>query len=337
MSARLALVAVLLAAGGAAAQYTVPVSDPKCVAACDEHGNCNLPCDAPATSGSSGTSQRSPEDVAARAAAEAEARRRAEEAARQALQEAEAVDRAIHERDLDGAALRDAAARFERYQRRSVQREAEPARLRDEMSPLPVVVPAAQQPAPATSTAELVKRLNEEARARQRGLQVKPPPPLPPPPPSAPTAGAPAFAAPPLVPPSALTAFVEAAEFRDLRDVAGELAKKQFWYWPEKLVPGLKTLRSVLGEWKSTFTALRDWNQRTLEGTFGQAHDVAFTLGSGTTRATVTNDDNDALLQRQGGDLNDTTAKLLSDKLRGSFLGKAVQQGNEWLAGGDAP
>lgn len=336
MSARAAAVAVLLAAGGAAAQYNVPVSNPKCVAACDEHGNCNLPCDTPDTSSSSSSSQRSPEDAAARAAAEAEARRRAEEAARQAQQEAEAVERATHERDLDGAALREAAARFERYQRRAVQRETGAARLRDEMSPLPAAVPAAQ-PRPATSTAELVKRLNEEARARQRGLAVKPPPPLPPPSSPAPTSAAQAFAAPPRVPPSALASFVEAAELRDLRDVAGELARKQFWYWPEKLVPGLKTLRSVLGTWKSTFTALRDLNQRTLEGAFGQAHEVAFSLGSGATRATVTDDDNTALLRRQAGDVNETTAKLLSDKLRGSFLGKAVQQGNEWLAGEDAP
>lgn len=337
MSARAAAVAVLLAAGGAAAQYNVPVSNPKCVAACDEHGNCNLPCDTPDTSSSSSSSQRSPEDAAARAAAEAEARRRAEEAARQAQQEAEAIDEAIRARDLDGAALRDAAARFEHYQRGFVQREAGATRLRDEMAPLPVVAPPAPA-GPRPSLADLVKRLNEEERARQRGLQVKPPPPLPPPSSSAPMSVEKSFAAPPLVPPSALTAFVEAAELRDdVRDVAGELAKKQFWYWPEKLVPGLKTLRSVLGTWKSTFTALNGWNQRTLEGTFSQAHEVAFSLGSGATSATVTNEDNDALLRRQAGDVNETTAKLLSDKLRGSFLGKAVQQANEWLAGGDTP
>lgn len=305
----------------------VPVSDPVCVEPCSQ-------------AQPSQQSGETPQQRAARAAAAAEAQRRAEAAARAARAESDAAERALQSLSLEGARLREAAERYQQQERRDIDRETRAGSLRPEMAPVAPPT-SATTVAPRPSLEDYVRKLNEEARARERGLRVAAPPPLPPTPPSpappplapiAPTSVA-AFETPPRVGQDTVRAVL--ADFSRLRaaakEVADDLGWKQLWYLAEKFAPGIQTMGTVVEDHRAYFKALATMNQRLMEGTFSQAQQVAWSLGSRASRPSVTDEDNTALLQRQRGDVNDTTGKLLGDKVTDAAFGAFIEGSNGWL------
>lgn len=305
----------------AASQYIPPVNPPRCVAGCDD-----------ATESAPTQTQRAPEESpaqrAAREAAAEEARRRAEAADRAALQAADESRSALERLDHQGARLRDEVQRFDTFERQATGRERVRPEVRDAMVPLE----PPPQPTPAFSLEEYIRRLNEEERARQRGLRSTPPPP---PGTAAPPATGPAAAAIPAERVSVLT--VLARQRAEARAIADELAWEELWRRPEKYVPGVKLIRTLIEDGKAISTGLRGVNQRTMESTFSQAHQVAWTLGSGSTSASVTDEDNTALLRQQQADVTRTLSELLADKLRGTVLGGVVEHAGDWRSGGASP
>ncbi len=330
MSPRSTLFTVLLSASIALAQVP-PVNGPVC------YGNCEQSDDSPRRTTSGTTSEPTPESPAqreAREAAEAEARRRQEAADRAAEQAADDARSELESLERQGAAQRAKLDSFERFERHALQREQFAPEVRKALAPVPKVIPGPPAP-PALSLKDYVRRLNDAERARQVGLHATAPPPLAT---TTPASGPTGFTAPPALGPEPLGVLAALARTRaEARGIADEFAKEQFWLAPDRYVPGLKTLRSALEDGKQYFTALRDLNQRTIEGTFGQAREVVWSLGSGTTTATVTDAENTALLQRQGGDVTRTTSALLSDKVRGTLFGDVIEKANGWAGGGQAP
>ena len=300
-----------------AAQYQVPpVNPPKCVAGCDEGDP---------SSSSSSSSQRAPEETAAqqaaREAAAEEARRRAEAADQAARQAADESRNDLDRLETRGARLRDEAQRFDAFERNATGRERVRPEVRDAMAP---VRPPAQ-PTPAFSLEAYIRRLNEEDRARQRGLHSTPPPPL------GTVAPAPTRPAPATIPADQVGVLTVLARQRaEARAIADELAWEELWRRPERHVPGVKTLRSLIEDGTKLFEGLNAWNLATLKGGFSQA-DQVLTLGrSSTSRPSLTSEDNTALLEQRERDLTRTTSEFFSDKVRSSFLGGVVGHSGDW-------
>lgn len=307
----------------ATAQFTIPaVSPPKCVAGCDDEGERSPP---PQTQPAP---EETPAQRAAREAAAEEARRRAELADRAARQAAEESRGDLERLEHRGARLRDEVRRFDAFEQQAGDRERVRPEVRGALAPVKPVA----QPTPAFSLEEYIRRLNAEERARQRGLHSTPPPPLGT---VAPLSTRPDPATIPAERVGLLTGF--ARQQAEARAIADELAWKELWRMPEKYVPGVKLVRALIEDGKKLFEGLRGMNQRILEGTFSQAHQVAWTVGSETTSASVTNEDNTALMQQQHRDATRTTNGLLRDKLRGTLLGGALERAGDWPSGGATP
>lgn len=325
---RLALLVTLLLARFAFADWwnvgpgpaPPPVSNPKCVANCDDAPS------SPQQQQRSNPNRRDPQEEARQRAAAEAARREAERRAQEAQRDYESVrDATTRLRDV-GSLVREQAHRFEDYREQLEQRETKVRSL--ERALAPVRASAVEKPPPGARTPlsmkEYCDRLNAAA-APARSLRASEVP-LPSAQVAARTA---AMKAPPVVPPGRFGKVLEEASDA-LKEKAKEAAEARAWEYLDSKVPILKSARETFESAKANYEALTEMTTRLATSLFIHAGDVAHTVsGSG---GTATDEDNDRVIQSMGRDVTDTSSTRLSEEAPELF-GNA----GGWFSPGEEP